>query len=108
MFKERKSLLFSDFAKWVKWMWEILNLITYQEEQRYDDIVKEYLSIKAWFIKNREYVTAENNYVLQVMQIKVWAVRQEYTQLDLRTNSQNYVNFIKFKYLEFVRSEAKN
>ena len=32
IFKERKSLLFSDFAKQVKWMWEILNLITYQEE----------------------------------------------------------------------------
>ena len=29
IFKERKSLLFSDFVKWVEWMWEILNLITH-------------------------------------------------------------------------------
>ena len=46
IFKERKSLLFSDFVKWVEWMWEILNSITYWEEQRYDNIIREYLSIK--------------------------------------------------------------
>ena len=45
-------------------MWEILNLIIYWEEQRYDNIVKEYSSIKTWFIKNKEYVTAENDYIL--------------------------------------------
>ena len=67
IFKKRKSLLFSDFVKQIEWMWEILNLITYWEEQRYDNIVREYLSIKAWFTKNREYVTAENDYILQVM-----------------------------------------
>ena len=32
IFKERKSLLFSNFVKWVEWMWEILNLIMYWEE----------------------------------------------------------------------------
>ena len=79
IFKKRKSLLFSDFAKQIEWMQEILNLIIHQEEQRYDNIIKEYLSIKAWFTKNREYVTAENDYVSQIMQIKIWAVRQEYT-----------------------------
>ena len=71
IFKERKFLLFSDFAKWIEWMWGILNLITYQEEQRYDDIVREYLSIETWFTKNREYVTAENSYISWVMQMKV-------------------------------------
>ena len=32
IFKKRKSSLFSDFAKQVEWMWEILNSITHQEE----------------------------------------------------------------------------
>ena len=108
IFKERKFLLFSDFVKQIEWMQEILNLITYWEEQRYDNIVREYLSIETWFTKNRGYVTAENSYVSQVMWIKVWAVRQEYTQLDLRTNSQNCVNLTKFDYLESVRSRVKN
>ena len=94
--------------KWVEWMWEILNLITYWEEQRYDNIVRKYLSIKAQFIKSEEYVITENDYVSWVMWMKVWAVRQEYTQLDLRINSQNCINFIKFEYLESIRSETKN
>ena len=45
-------------------MWKILNLIMYWEEWRYDDIIREYSSIKAQFIKNKEYVTVENDYVL--------------------------------------------
>ena len=45
-------------------MWGILNLITHQEEWRYSDIIREYLSIEVWFIKNKEHVTAENDYVL--------------------------------------------
>ena len=67
IFKKRKSLLFFDFVKQIEWMQEILNLIMYWEEWRYDNIVREYLSIKTWFTKNKEYVTAENNYILQVM-----------------------------------------
>ena len=59
----------------------------YWEEQRYSNIVKEYLSIEAWFTKNKEYITTENDYVSQVMWIKVWAVKQEYIWLDLRINS---------------------
>ena len=108
IFKERKSLLFSDFAKQIEWMQEILNLIMHWEEWRYNNIIRKYLSIEVWFTKNEGYVTAENDYILQVMWIKVWAVRQEYTWLDLRTNFQNYVNFIKFEYCEPVRSETKN
>ena len=108
IFKERKSLLFFNFAKQVEWMWEILNSITHQERWRYDNIIREYLSIKTQFTKNREYVITENNYISQVMQIKVWAVRQEYTQLDSRTNFKNHVNFIKFDYLESVRLRVKN
>ena len=42
------------------------------------------------------------------MQIKVWAVRQEYMWLDLKTNLKNYVNLIKFKYLKSVELEVKN
>ena len=89
-------------------MQEILNSITYQEEWRYGDIVRKYLSIKAWFTKNEEYVITENDYILWVMQMKVWAVRQEYMWLDLRTNPQNHVNFTKFNYLESVKSRVKN
>ena len=42
------------------------------------------------------------------MQIKVWAVRQEYAWLNLRTNSKNCVNFTKFKYFESVDLSIKN
>ena len=108
IFKKRKSSLFSDFVKWIEWMQGILNLITHQEGQRYDDIIREYLSIETWFIKNREYVTAENSYISWVMWMKVWAVRQEYMWLDLRTNLKNCVNLIKFDYLESVRLRVKN
>ena len=108
IFKERKSSLFSDFAKWVEWMQGILNLITHWEEQRYDNIVREYPPIEAQFIKNRGYVTTENSYVLWVMWMKVWAVRQEYAWLDLRMNFKNCVNFTKFDYLEPVRPRVKN
>ena len=89
-------------------MQEILNSITHQEEWRYDDIVREYSSIKAQFTKNEEYVITENSYISQVMQMKVWAVRQEYVWLDLRMNSQNCVDFTKFDYLESVKSRVKN
>ena len=64
IFKERKSLLFFNFAKQVEEIWEILNLITYQEEWRYDNIIRKYLSIEAWFTKNEEYIIIENNYIL--------------------------------------------
>ena len=59
-------------------MQEILNLITYWEEYRYNNIVREYLLIKTWYTKDKRYITAENNYILQVMQMKVWVIRQEY------------------------------
>ena len=108
IFKERKSPLFSDFAKWVEWMQGILNSIMYWEEQRYDNIIRKYLPIRAQFTKNKGYVTTENSYVSQVMQMKVWAVRQEYVQLDSRTNLKNHVNLIKFDYLESVKSRVKN
>ena len=55
----------------MKWIWEILNSITHWEGWRYDNIVREYSSIKTQFTKNEEYVTAEDSYVSQVMQIKV-------------------------------------
>ena len=45
-------------------MWEILNSITYQEEQRYSNIVREYSLIEAQFIKDKEYIITENSYIL--------------------------------------------
>ena len=108
IFKKRKSLLFFNFAKQVEWMQGILNSIMHQEEQRYDNIIRKYPPIGAQFIKNRGYVTTENSYVSQVMQMKVWAVRQEYTWLDPRTNSKNHVDPTKFEYLEPVGSRTKN
>ena len=108
IFKERKSLLFSDFAKQIEWMWEILNSITYWEEWRYDDIIREYLPIETWFIKNREYITTENSYISWAMWMKVWAVRWEYMWLNLRINLKNHVDSIKFDYLESVEPRVKN
>ena len=35
----------------------------HQEEQRYNNIIKEYLSIKTQFTKNRRYIITENDYV---------------------------------------------
>ena len=67
IFKKRKFLLFFNFVKWVEWMQEILNLITYWKEWRYNNIIREYSSIKTWFTKNEGYVTAENDYISQVM-----------------------------------------
>ena len=98
----------TNFIKQVEWMWEILNSIIYWEGWRYSNIVREYLLIKAQFIKNEEYVTTENDYVSQVIWMKVWAVRQKYAWLDLRTNLQNCVNLIKFDYFESMRSRVKN
>ena len=108
IFKKRKFLLSSNFAKQVEWMQEILNSITHQEGQRYGNIIRKYLSIGAWFIKNKGYVTAENDYISWAMQMKVWAVRQEYTQLDPRMNLKNCVDLTKFEYLEPVGLRAKN
>ena len=108
IFRDRALLHDINFTRWVEWMQGILNSITHQEEQRYSDIVREYSLIETQFTKNEEYVTTENDYVLQAMQMKVWAVRQEYMQLDSRTNSQNHVNFTKFDYLEPVESRIKN
>ena len=42
------------------------------------------------------------------MWIKVWIVRQEYAWLNLRINLKNYVNFMKFKYLESIDLSVKN
>ena len=64
IFKKEKSLLFFNFVKWVEWMQEILNLITYQKKQRYSNIIREYLSIEAQFTKDKEYVITENDYIL--------------------------------------------
>ena len=108
IFKERKSLLFFNFVKQVEWMQGILNSITYQEEQRYGDIIRKYPPIEAWFTKNGGYVTTENGYISWAMWMKVWAVRQEYTWLNLRMNFKNHVNLIKFDYLEPVKPRVKN
>ena len=67
IFSKREFLLFSDFAKQIEWMQEILNSITYWEEQRYNNIVREYLSIKIQFMKDEEYIIMKNSYILQVM-----------------------------------------
>ena len=108
IFKNRALSHNTDFIRRIEWMWEILNSIIYWEEWRYDNIVREYSSIETQFIKNKEYVTAENDYILQVMKMKVWVVRQEYAWLDLRTNLKNYIDLIKFKYLELIDSSVKN
>ena len=71
IFKDRTFLHDINFIRRIEWMQEILNLIIYWEEWRYNNIVKEYSLIETWFIKNKEYVITENEYISQVMWMKV-------------------------------------
>ena len=41
-----------------------LNIIVEQKGHEYSDIIHEYLSTKSKFIKNKRYVTPENNFIL--------------------------------------------
>ena len=45
-------------------MRDILNIITQCEDRDYEDIVQKYSLIEARFIKNRDYVTADNSFIL--------------------------------------------
>ena len=49
----------------------MLNMITWYKEWDYMNIIREYLLIELKFIKNKEYVTLENNFILWAMWIKV-------------------------------------
>ena len=40
-----------------------LNMIIKQEDHKYSDIIHEYLFIELRFMKNREYVTSENDFI---------------------------------------------
>ena len=46
-------------------------MIVGQEGHEYSDIICEYLSIESRFIKNEGYVTSENDFISQAMQMKV-------------------------------------
>ena len=46
-------------------MRDILNTITQHEGRDYKNIIQEYLLIGARFIKNRDYITTDNNYILR-------------------------------------------
>ena len=52
------------FMKWVKWMRDILNIITQHEGRDYEDIIWEYSLIETQFTKNKDYVTADNSFIL--------------------------------------------
>ena len=45
-------------------MRDILNIITQYEDKDYENIIWKYLLIEARFTKNRDYVTADNNFIL--------------------------------------------
>ena len=83
-------------------------MIIEQEGHEYSDIIHKYLPTKLRFIKNKKYVTSENDFISQAMWIKVWVIQQEYYHLNSRKNSISLVNLMKFNYLELIESKAKN
>ena len=44
-------------------MRDVLNIITQHEDRDYEDIIQKYSLIEVWFTKNRDYVTADNNFI---------------------------------------------
>ena len=52
-------------------MRDILNIITQHEDRDYENIIWEYLLIEVQFIKNKDYVTADNNFILWELWIKI-------------------------------------
>ena len=44
-------------------MRDILNTITQCEDRDYENIIQKYSLIETRFIKNRDYVTADNNFI---------------------------------------------
>ena len=48
-----------------------LDTIIEQKDCEYSNIIHKYLSTKSRFTKDREYVTSENDFILQIMQMKV-------------------------------------
>ena len=86
----------------------MLNTITWHEERDYKDIIWEYLLIKAQFIKNKDYIITNNNFILHKLWIKVWEIWQKYYQKNLKVNLISLINLIKFNYLEFIESKIKN
>ena len=75
---------------------------------KYNNIICEYLSTESKFTKNKRYVTSENSFISQAMQIKVWVIWQEYYHLNSRKNSSSLVDSMKFDYLESIGPKAKN
>ena len=78
------------------------------EGHKYSNIIYEYLSTESKFTKNERYVTSENSFISQAMQMKVWVIWQEYHHLNPRKNSSSLVDSMKFDYLESIGPKAKN
>ena len=85
-----------------------LNMIIEWEGCKYCNIICEYLSIKSRFTKNEKYITSKNEFISWVMQMKIWAIQQEYHHLNLRKNLISLVDSTKFDYLESIKSKTKN
>ena len=85
-----------------------LDMIIGQEGHKYSNIMCEYLPIESKFTKNRGYVTPENGFISQAMQMKVWVIQQEYHHLNSRKNPNSLVDLMKFNYLESIEPKTKN
>ena len=89
-------------------MRDILNIITQHKDEDYENIIWEYSLIEARFIKNKDYVTADNNFISCKLWMKTWEIQQKYCQRNLKVNTTSLINSGKFNYLELIESKAKN
>ena len=87
---------------------ECIPTVPYKKGRTYVNIIQKYLSAELRFITNDRYVISNNEYISQVLWIKVWAIQQKYSQLDLAKNLKNKVNSEQFKYVGLIKSITKN
>ena len=98
----------TSFIKWVKWIIDMLNTITWHEDRDYENIIQEYSFIEAQFIKNKDYVTMDNSFILSEMWIKIEETQHKYSQKNLKINLVSLRDSIKLNYLKVIESKAKN
>ena len=49
----------------------VLNTITQHKGRDYKNMIWEYSLTEAWFTKNRDYITANNSFISQKLQMKI-------------------------------------
>ena len=75
IFQKKTLCIETPFMKWVNWMRNMLNIITWCEERDYEDIIWEYLLIEARFTKNRDYIITDNDFISCELWMKTWEIQ---------------------------------